>query len=177
MKRFQHGPLGGTALIACLFCASIASPGDGESPGNVRSAGLPDKMWTVTGTTNAPEARFFHAAIWTGREMIIWGGFNFDFGDFNTGARYNSASDSWTAVTTASAPTARALHSAVWTGSEMIVWGGRRRVTPDYRRQIQSKHRDLDSYQHRQRAVTTRDSQRRLDRQRDDRLGRIWMWW
>ena len=56
--------------------------------------------------------------------MIIWGGFNLDFGNFNTGARYNPATDSWTATSTVNAPTARGRHSAVWTGSEMIVWGG-----------------------------------------------------
>ena len=30
--------------------------------------------WTATSTTNAPTARFFHTAIWTGSEMIVWGG-------------------------------------------------------------------------------------------------------
>ena len=30
--------------------------------------------WTATGTTNAPSARFNHTAVWTGSEMIVWGG-------------------------------------------------------------------------------------------------------
>ena len=73
----------------------------------------PDDTWTATTTANAPEARFFHTAVWTGREMIIWGGFNFDFGNFNTGARYNPATGSWTAISIANAPTVRVVHTAV----------------------------------------------------------------
>ena len=30
--------------------------------------------WTATSTTNAPSARAFHTAVWTGSEMIVWGG-------------------------------------------------------------------------------------------------------
>jgi hypothetical protein len=45
--------------------------------------------WTATTTTNAPFARFYQTAVWTGSEMIVWGGAN-DTGypDFNTGGRY-----------------------------------------------------------------------------------------
>src|SRR5262249_50185544 len=35
--------------------------------------------------TNAPAARDFHTAVWTGSEMIVWGGYS---GFFNTGGRY-----------------------------------------------------------------------------------------
>ena len=61
--------------------------------------------------------------MWTGSEMIVWGGYN-GSGYLNDGGRYNPAANSWTAVTTTGAPAARAYHTAVWTGSEMIVWGG-----------------------------------------------------
>ena len=30
--------------------------------------------WAVTSTTNAPATRFYHTAVWTGSEMIVWGG-------------------------------------------------------------------------------------------------------
>ena len=43
---------------------------------------------------------------------------------FDTGGRYDPATDAWTATTTVSAPWARVDHTAVWTGTEMIVWGG-----------------------------------------------------
>ena len=82
--------------------------------------------WIATNTTNAPEGRSEHTALWTGSEMIIWGGSFFDFGNYylNTGGKYNPGSNSWTATATANAPIARDSQAAVWTGSEMIVWGG-----------------------------------------------------
>ena len=39
--------------------------------------------WTATSTTNAPSARFIHTAVWTGSEMIVWGGYRNGF--LNTG--------------------------------------------------------------------------------------------
>jgi N-acetylneuraminic acid mutarotase len=81
--------------------------------------------WTPTSTTNVPDARENHTAVWTGNEMIVWGGSEeSNFGGLNTGGRYNPNMDSWTATSTSDAPEARQLHTAVWTGSEMIVWGG-----------------------------------------------------
>jgi hypothetical protein len=84
-------------------------------------------MWTATSTTNAPSGRMIHTAIWTGSEMIVWGGegagpvFRMPL---NTGRRYDPTTDSWMATSTTNAPSARFLHTSVWTGSEMIVWGG-----------------------------------------------------
>src|SRR5438034_4267766 len=81
--------------------------------------GCIDDTWTATSTTNAPTARHDHTAVWTGSEMIVWGGSN-----LNTGGRYNPGTDSWTATSTTNAPTARHGHTAVWTGRERTVWGG-----------------------------------------------------
>ena len=78
--------------------------------------------WTATSTTNAPSPRDSHTAVWTGTDMIVWGGAG--TGNFNTGGRYVPDTDSWTATSTTNVPTARFWHTAVWTGSEMIVWGG-----------------------------------------------------
>lgn len=81
--------------------------------------------WQPISTINAPSARRFHSAIWTGTEMIIWGGEAGNSGPtFNNGGRYNPSTDSWSPVSTNNAPTGRYLHSAIWTGKEMIVWGG-----------------------------------------------------
>ncbi len=87
--------------------------------------GCTDDTWIATTITNAPEARNYHTAVWTGNEMIVWGGAGLFSGEyFNTGGRYSPGTDSWTATSTTNAPDARELHTAVWTGSEMIVWGG-----------------------------------------------------
>ena len=45
--------------------------------------------WTATSTTNAPDPRFYHTAVWTGSEMIVWGGFLVDV--LNSGGRYDPA--------------------------------------------------------------------------------------
>ncbi len=84
--------------------------------------------WTNVTTSSAPAARNSHTAVWTGSEMIVWGGFwsaiNGSSGYLNDGGRYNPVGNSWTNVPTSGAPAARDTHTAVWTGSEMIVWGG-----------------------------------------------------
>jgi hypothetical protein len=83
--------------------------------------------WTATSTTNAPAGRQDQTTVWTGDEMIVWGGYyddgtNHYFGD---GARYNPTSDSWAATSTINAPDARYDFAAVWTGTQMIGWGGK----------------------------------------------------
>jgi N-acetylneuraminic acid mutarotase len=93
-------------------------------------AGCVDDTWTATSIINAPSGRGYHTALWTGSEMIVWGGTDPPFTYFNTGGIYNPATDSWTATSTTNAPEARAVHTAVWTGSEMVVWGGRDGTNP-----------------------------------------------
>ena len=101
--------------------------------------------WRAVSTVGAPVARFAHTAVWTGSEMIVWGGyshtFNFaptnglagdpvgeqaiiDFGPLNSGGIYNPLTDTWRPVSTVNAPPPRGEHTAIWTGSRMIVWGG-----------------------------------------------------
>ncbi len=84
--------------------------------------------WASTRTTSAPNGRQLHTAVWTGHEMIVWGGYNYDYlgvlNILNTGGRYNPAADNWIPTSTDGPPPARELHTTVWTGSEMIVWGG-----------------------------------------------------
>src|SRR4029453_17653411 len=70
--------------------------------------GCVDDTWTATSTTNAPGARAGHTAVWTGVEMIVWGGGASGPVYFNTGGRYNPSTDSWTATSTTNAPDARA---------------------------------------------------------------------
>ncbi|MCC6751245.1 MAG: hypothetical protein IT371_26570 [Deltaproteobacteria bacterium] len=66
-----------------------------------------------------------HTAVWTGKEMVVWGGYNNKtktwLGD---GARYDPATNQWKLVSASGAPVTRNQHTAIWTGQEMIVWGG-----------------------------------------------------
>ena len=80
--------------------------------------------WGATSTTNAPDARVGHTAVWTGSEMIVWGGYGTQNFFLNTGGKYNPTTDTWTSTDFINAPAPRDYHTAVWTGNEMIVWGG-----------------------------------------------------
>lgn len=61
-------------------------------------------------------------AVWTGAEMIVWGGT--DDVQRNAGARYDPTSGTWRTLSLDGTLSPRSGHSAVWTGAEMIVWGG-----------------------------------------------------
>lgn len=76
-----------------------------------------------------PGGRAAHSAVWTGRELIVWGG-GIDGSFLNTGARYVPSTDTWRPTTPYGAPSPRWFHAAVWTGHEMILWGGRANFFP-----------------------------------------------
>lgn len=62
-----------------------------------------------------------HRAVWTGREMIVWGGFDTEMR--SDGARYRPTSDLWSPVI-AGPLAGRQHHVMVWTGRQLLVWGG-----------------------------------------------------
>lgn len=78
----------------------------------------------TTGVPPSTPDRINHTAVWTAREMIVWGGDNHLGAYLNSGGRFDPVSNRWSAVTLTLAPSARSRHSAIWTGSEMIIWGG-----------------------------------------------------
>jgi len=65
-----------------------------------------------------------NSAVWTGRQMIVWGGGSQSvwLGD---GGIYNLDSNTWRVISQNGAPSPRWFHGAVWTGKEMLVWAGR----------------------------------------------------
>jgi len=130
-NRWDHVPpspiIDGTCSNAgediCNFnFGSVDYTGASLAPSPCTTAG--DSWTAATTTTGAPLARYRHTAVWTGAEMVVWGG-NDAGGYTNTGGRYNPSTDSWIPTSTAGAPSARYGHPAVWTGTEMVVWGGR----------------------------------------------------
>ena len=80
--------------------------------------------WFSTSLISVPGARSYHSAVWTGTEMLIWGGRNNAGAHVSSGARYNPDADTWSPMSGTLAPSPRSHHTAVWTGTEMIVWGG-----------------------------------------------------
>ena len=94
-----------------------------------RSVCLPDDVWNNGSLGDVPEERAEHGAVWTGTEMLVWGGTTL-WGEYvTTGRRYDPALDAWSAMTSAGAPVPRRLHHAVWSGTHMIVWGGQDALT------------------------------------------------
>ena len=99
----------------------------GWDPTYTNTGGIYDPetdSWMATSTTGAPSPRSYHAAVWTGSKMIVWGGGYGATGLFTTGGTYDPATGSWTATSTAGAPIGREWPTAVWAGAGMIVWGG-----------------------------------------------------
>jgi len=80
--------------------------------------------WTPTSAIDAPGERSQHTAVWTGREMIVFGGLNASNNPVGNGGRYNPVTNTWRDLAPQDAPSARAGHSAVWTGRYMLIWGG-----------------------------------------------------
>ena len=61
------------------------------------------------------------AQIWTGKEMLIWGGTPGTFNNYLAdGAVYVPGSNTWRRIPTSSGR----YSSGLWTGREMLVWGG-----------------------------------------------------
>ncbi len=63
----------------------------GSDAGNTSSTGgrynPTTNSWRATSTTDAPGGRVLHTAVWTGSEMIVWGG-NSDLPPLDSGGRY-----------------------------------------------------------------------------------------
>jgi len=104
--------------------------------GNRRDGAIYDPAsdeWKLMTAAGAPEGRSQMAAAWTGREMMVWGGFGEGSTAWSSGGRYDPALDKWEALPALGAPSARVESLSVWTGSEFIVWGG---ITPDLKRTL-----------------------------------------
>jgi hypothetical protein len=108
----------GVALSGCSTLAFWRDKEEPQAPVTAKEA-----TWRSTSVLGAPTRRSNHVAVWTGKQMIVWGGH--DGRDaLRTGAAYDPAQDTWRAMNTVQAPNRRELHTAVWTGTHMIVWGG-----------------------------------------------------
>jgi hypothetical protein len=132
-KRRRHGTLGAAAVLV-VAAASVAlladrRTGDAESvtAGPVEGPGDANADLLAPGETRlmSPSplgGRSTMAVVWTGFEMIIWGGERSD-GHLDQGAGYDPRTDTWRPL--APGPLdARNAPAAVWTGEEVLLWGG-----------------------------------------------------
>src|SRR5678816_2052099 len=94
--------------VAALALAACAPPDPTQNP---PGAGT----WQSMSTDGAPAPRVSHTAVWTGDEMIVWGGINPQEGNrYIDGGRYRPSLDAWTSMSTTDAPHGNVGHSAVY---------------------------------------------------------------
>lgn len=142
--KIAPGAVGATQLAPGAAAANLAASGQSGVPSGgiilsddpnaaeliaagyvkIGAVSLPSKEWSLGASGEPPSQRSSHTAVWTGSEMIVWGGFDgtsYEGG----GSRFNPVANAWSPMlSNTGRPTVRSRHSAVWTGSEMIVWGG-----------------------------------------------------
>ncbi len=142
----QHDPVGGTwnptsaaagvptarAFHTAVWAGAQGMIVWGGLPGTIGSLQSGGRYqpgtnsWAATSLAGAPSARSAHTAVWTGAEMLIWGGSGATVGaPLANGGAYRPGTNTWRALVPSFVPTPRAGHTAVWTGSAMIIWGGR----------------------------------------------------
>jgi hypothetical protein len=123
-ELFAAGFCGMGTLVEDEYCVAdptMLCPGPALPPQAVPDA------WTTISSDGAPEARARPVAVWTGEEVLVWGGLTWNgeaYETTNTGGRYNVNSDAWEPMSTEGAPSPRQFMTGVWTGSKLIVWGG-----------------------------------------------------
>lgn len=114
--------LSGLAALSVLLIGVVATARFAGTDDVIRPSENNSKSsWTVLPPSPlAP--RSGHSAVWTGTEVLIWGGE--DGGKFfGDGAAFDPETEQWRPL--ARSPLAgRSAHSAVWTGTEMLIWGG-----------------------------------------------------
>ena len=117
-----------TALVVALVgLTACGGGGGGDSGGKATSEAAgswrPMSAGPLSGRSSVP--------VWTGREMVVWGGgsckANPCQGDnvqpLADGAAYDPAADTWRRI--APSPlSARSDALTVWSGKEVLVWGG-----------------------------------------------------
>jgi N-acetylneuraminic acid mutarotase len=117
-NRFETNLPAGATLVSseandpALLGRGLGQFGKLEGPG-----------WRAGSAVSAPGARYGHTGVWTGSQLLVWGG-TIAGSPGATGGNYDPRTDTWAPVSTVDSPSARSGHSAVWTGDRLLVWGG-----------------------------------------------------
>jgi Galactose oxidase, central domain len=119
-------PLLAAAAVIAVIVTSGTLGGGGQRIARPAGPGTSLAGPGAAGWTRLPRApiapRSEYAAIWTGKKMIVWGGYsgNTQYGD---GAAYDPATRTWTKL--AAGPLAgQDLPVTIWTGKDMLIFGG-----------------------------------------------------
>lgn len=115
-----------TLLLVAVGCSNAEWPSAEKSPAATAAATSTTigahGLWTAMAEpplSVGPGA----PAVWTGDELIIWGGSSAKGETLVTGASYDPDTDEWTELPTPPSKP-RQGHVAVWSGEEVLIWGG-----------------------------------------------------
>ncbi len=122
-----------TVPDATLSTALEATPSTSSLPDSSTLSGVTSRAGVDLPRVGASFVRFEDvplnrlwgdSVVWTGREIIVWGGQPEAGAEPNTGgAAFDPGTGKWRSI--GAPPTGtRFGHTAVWTGDRMIVWGG-----------------------------------------------------
>lgn len=119
-------PVLAAAAVIAVIATSITLAGGGERTPRPTAPELPLTAPGPAGWARLPKApiapRSEYTAVWTGKEMIVWGGYS-NMAQYGDGAAYNPQTRTWTKI--APSPlVGEDLAMSVWTGKDMLIFGG-----------------------------------------------------
>lgn len=155
VDRLPPAPVGGTTDASAVWTGSefiVFGGGHGDKVDNTLSAaGVaydPDRRAWRTIAPSPLGQRARHVAVWTGREMLVWGGTarHHGVGDLVDGARYDPVTDRWRPMAPAPAGTDRSHGRAVVVGRTVVIGAGAG-PTSNEQRQVLLYDLDRDRWQ------------------------------
>src|SRR5262249_9769146 len=90
-------------IAECLARPRLVNRASGETAD--LSVSRAECGWEASSAVGAPDKRYGHSVVWTGSEMIVWGGDNRE--DFNNGGRDGPAAETWAPISGDRAPRTR----------------------------------------------------------------------
>lgn len=135
-RRRRWAAIGGAAVAMATALATVvavspllssrvpAARSGGRTVSPLRPDSVAARSARWTSLPKAPiAARSEYTAVWTGKDMIVWGGYSNSNTQYGDGASYDPATRTWTKL--AAGPlSARIFPVSVWTGKEMLIFGG-----------------------------------------------------
>ena len=121
----RRWPVIAAAVAAAVLVVAAVAPvifdGDDDAA-VVTDNNTPITPGWRTLSTAPIEGRSHAAAVWTGSEMLVWGGTT-DGGstELDDGAAYDPVTDTWRTI--ASAPRGGRYSVVAWSGAELLLWG------------------------------------------------------
>jgi len=119
-------PVLAAAAVIAVIATSVTFAGGGERNPRPTAPETPLTAPGPAGWARLPKApiasRSEYTAVWTGKEMIVWGGYS-KMTQYGDGAAYNPGTRTWTKIA-ASPLVGSDLPVSVWTGRDMLIFGG-----------------------------------------------------